>query len=55
MEFSFVGIQGCREAAIGSSRTFGGCRESATAFPHTIQICDIFSERWLKPQYLVEG
>jgi hypothetical protein len=33
IEFSFVGIEGCREGAIGSHRTFGGSsRESAT--PH---------------------
>jgi hypothetical protein len=46
MEFSFVGMQRCREGAIGSNRSFGGSmRESATAFPHTTQICDISSDR----------
>jgi hypothetical protein len=46
MEFSFVGIQGRRERVIGSNRTVGGSsRETATAFPHTTQICDISSDR----------
>jgi hypothetical protein len=46
IEFSFVGIEGCREGAIGSHRTFGGSsRESATAFPHTTQTYDIYSDR----------
>jgi hypothetical protein len=49
MEFSFVGIQRCLEEAIGPNHTFGGSsRESATAFPHTTQICDISSD--LRPE-----
>ncbi len=45
-EFSVVGIERRCERVVGSNRTVGGSsRESATAFPHTTQICDIFSDR----------